>query len=65
MDKMIRTLTVHRFSQDITVEVVSKVWGLWSITAAIDEDGNPISLSEAEWEDVLQRIQAGHDETGW
>lgn len=60
----VRTLTVRRSDHDITVELRETDPGRWVLTQALDEDGNTVTLTRLEWEEVLQRALDGQDETG-
>jgi len=51
-------ITIHREGMDITVAFAGE------ILEAIDEDGHPVELSEAEKEAVVELINAGVNEMG-
>ena len=55
------TLTLSRGGQDITVELQR---GPWKVNTAVDEDGNPVSVSPKEALDLYYRGFRGEDETG-
>lgn len=59
-----RTLTIRRSDQDITVEIQATEPGRWVLTQAIDEDGVSVTLTRLEWAEVQQLAHDGCDETG-
>jgi hypothetical protein len=62
MDKRaVRTVTVRRPDQDITVELH---YPSYHLIQAIDEDGNAVVLTQMERAWVDQQMLDGHDETG-
>lgn len=62
------TVTIQRKGQDITVALKhrgdSDGTPIYAIVEALDEDGNPVTLTMAERYRASRLAQAGVDETG-
>jgi hypothetical protein len=60
---MTATLTVMR-GQDYLTVALSHIASKWVVTAALDEYGNTVTLTEQEWSEAIRRASKGEDETG-